>query len=77
MGTRRIIARDMDVAMGIDVAKGNLAVTMLTADGELKQALRFKVLGTSLLALLPWDIITLRLHQVGVIIDIPGTARIM
>lgn len=38
MGTRRIIARDVDVAMGIDAAQANLAVTMLTADGELKQA---------------------------------------
>ncbi len=38
MGAKRIIARDADVAMGIDAAKANLAVTMLTADGELKQA---------------------------------------
>lgn len=38
MGTRRIVARDVDVAMGIDVSKASLAVTMLTAEGELKQA---------------------------------------
>lgn len=38
MCAKRIVARDVDVAMGIDVAKANLAVTMLTADGELKQA---------------------------------------
>ena len=38
MSTKRIVARNVDVAMGIDVAKESLAVTMLTAEGELKQA---------------------------------------
>jgi transposase len=35
---KRIVARDVAVAMGIDVAKGSLAVTVLSAEGELKQA---------------------------------------